>query len=42
MAKKAKRSTAKKTVTPTKLKGALSHLGVRLPHGYQIVKRKRK
>jgi hypothetical protein len=37
-----KRATSKKTVTPTKLKGALTKLGVRLPHGYEITKRKRK
>ena len=38
-----KRSTAgKKVVTPTKLKTSMHHMGIRLPHGYQIVKRKRK
>jgi len=36
------RKSAKKTVTPTQLKGAMSKMGLRLPHGYAITKRKRK
>lgn len=30
------------TVTATQLKGAMSKMGLRLPHGYAITKRKRK
>ncbi len=42
MAKK-KTTTGKKAVqTPAKLKTALSHLGLRLPHGYELTKRKTK
>lgn len=38
-----KKSTElKKTVSASGLKKGLSELGLRLPHGYQIVKRKAK
>ena len=35
-------SKAKKLISPTKVKTMLHHAGLRLPHGYEIAKRKRK
>jgi RsiW-degrading membrane proteinase PrsW (M82 family) len=40
--KKRARKSGKKTVSVAKLKTSMSHLGLKLPHGYEIAKRKKK
>lgn len=41
-ATKRKQVLVKREIKPVHLNGALSKLGLRLPHGYAIAKRKRK
>lgn len=42
MKKVKKTTTLKKPVSANQVKSALKSLGVRLPHGYNITKRKKK
>ena len=41
MAKSKKKKSAKKTASKTALKTALKKKGLRLPHGYELKKRKK-